>query len=122
MAHPDRVTAIVSQNGNAYEEGLGDAWGPIRKYWAQPTGESRGNPQEHSDTGRNTMAVHARCERLRRASRPESYTLDSGSAGASGNKDIQLDLFLDYASNVKLYPAFQDYFRKAKPALASDLG
>ena len=60
--HPDRVTAIVSQNGNAYEEGLGDAWGPIRKYWsAANTREPRGNPPKHPDSGRNSMAVHARC-------------------------------------------------------------
>jgi pimeloyl-ACP methyl ester carboxylesterase len=61
MAQPDRVTAIVSQNGNAYEEGLSDAWGPIRKYWAEPTpGESRGTPQKHAHTGSDTLAVHAR--------------------------------------------------------------
>jgi pimeloyl-ACP methyl ester carboxylesterase len=93
MAHPDRVTAIVSQNGNAYEEGLGDAWGPIRKYWAEPTSENR-----------------------------ESYTLDSALLERPANKDIQLDLFLDYASNVRLYPAFQDYFRKAKPPLLAIWG
>src|SRR5215467_3099860 len=112
MAHPDRVTAIVSQNGNAYEEGLGDAWGPIRKYWAEPTSENREVLRNNILTLEGTRWQYTHGVSDPERDPPESYTLDSALLERPGNKDIQLDLFLDYASNVKLYPAFQDYFRK----------
>jgi pimeloyl-ACP methyl ester carboxylesterase len=122
MAHPDRVTAIVSQNGNAYEEGLGDAWGPIRKYWAEPTLENREVLRQNILTldGTRWQYTHGVSDPQRVP--PEAYTLDTALLERFGNKDIQLDLFLDYASNVKLYPAFQDYFRKAKPPLLAIWG
>jgi pimeloyl-ACP methyl ester carboxylesterase len=122
MAHPDRVTAIVSQNGNAYEEGLGDAWGPIRKYWAEPTPENREVIRKNilNFEGTRWQYTHGVSDPDRVP--PESYTLDAALLERPGNKDIQLDLFLDYASNVKLYPAFQDYFRKAKPPLLAIWG
>jgi len=66
MAHPERISAIVSQNGNAYEEGLGDAWGAIRKYWAEPTQGS--DPAGHSEPGWNALAVHARRSESRKDS------------------------------------------------------
>jgi pimeloyl-ACP methyl ester carboxylesterase len=116
MQRPERVTAIVSQNGNAYEEGLGDAWRPIQRYWREPT-------QEH----RNAIRAGLNLEGLRREYsvgildptliKPEGYTLDAALLARPGNVDIQLDLFLDYANNVKLYPKFQDYFRSAQPPL-----
>ncbi len=122
MAHPNRVTAIVSQNGNAYEEGLGDAWGPIRRYWAEPTAENREVLRKNilSLEGTRWQYTHgvANPENVP----PESYTLDAALLERPGNKEIQLDLFLDYASNLKLYPAFQDYFRKAKPPLLAIWG
>jgi len=115
-ARPERVAAIVSQNGNAYEEGLGPAWAPIRRYWNTPTSENReairqvlnldGMRREYS-TGIADASVIA----------PEGYTLDAALMSRPGNTDIQLDLFLDYANNVKLYPDFQEYFRKWKPPL-----
>lgn len=122
MAHPDRVTAIVSQNGNAYEEGLGAAWGPIRKYWAVPTAENRevlrkniltldGMRWQYTDGVANPDSIA-----------PESYTLDAALLEHPGNKAIQLDLFLDYASNVQLYPKFQEYFRRSKPPLLAIWG
>jgi pimeloyl-ACP methyl ester carboxylesterase len=121
MARPGRVTAIVSQNGNAYEEGLGDAWAPIRRYWSEPTAENR-------ETVRKALSP----EGIRwqyttgvpnpDAIAPEGYTLDAAMIARPGNMDIQLDLFLDYANNVKLYPAFQEYFRKAKPPLLAVWG
>jgi len=121
MARPERVTAIVSQNGNAYEEGLGDAWAPIRRYWSDPSSENREairkalNPEgirhEYS-VGIPNPAMIA----------PEGYTLDAALMARPGNVDIQLDLFLDYANNVKLYPAFQEYFRKSKPPLLAIWG
>jgi pimeloyl-ACP methyl ester carboxylesterase len=122
MSHPDRVTAIVSQNGNAYEEGLGDAWGPIRKYWAEPTTENRETIRKNILTLEGTRWQYTHGVRDPRSVPPESYTLDAALLERPGNKDIQLDLFLDYASNVNLYPAFQDYFRKAKPPLLAIWG
>jgi pimeloyl-ACP methyl ester carboxylesterase len=121
MARPERVTAIVSQNGNAYEEGLGDAWAPIRRYWSEPSAENRetlrkalspeGIRREYSSGMPNPDVIA-----------PEGYTLDAALIARPGNMDIQLDLFLDYANNVKLYPAFQDYFRKAQPLLLAIWG
>jgi pimeloyl-ACP methyl ester carboxylesterase len=121
MAHPERVTAIVSQNGNAYEEGLGDAWAPIQRYWREPTPENRetlrkalspeGLRSQYTDGVPNPGAIA-----------PEGYTLDAAMIARPGNTDIQLDLFLDYANNVKLYPAFQAYFRKSKPPLLAIWG
>jgi pimeloyl-ACP methyl ester carboxylesterase len=121
MAHPDRVTAIVSQNGNAYEEGLGDAWAPIRRYWSDPSAANRnairgaltaeGMRHEYSVGMPNSDVVA-----------PESYTLDAALLARPGNVDIQLDLFLDYANNVKLYPKFQEYFRTSKPPMLAIWG
>ena len=122
MAHPDRITAIVSQNGNAYEEGLGDAWGPIRKYWAEPTPENREVIRKNVLTLERTRWQYTHGVGDPESVPPESYTLDTALMERPGNKDIQLDLFLDYASNVNLYPAFQDYFRKAKPPLLAIWG
>jgi pimeloyl-ACP methyl ester carboxylesterase len=121
MARPECVTAIISQNGNAYQEGLGDAWAPVRRYWSEPTSENR----EAIRKGLNLEGVR------REYSvgipdpdliAPEGYTLDAALMARPGNTDIQLDLFLDYANNLKLYPAFQEYFRKAKPPLLAIWG
>jgi len=122
MAHPDRVTAIVSQNGNAYEEGLGDAWGPIRKYWAEPTAENREVLRKNILTPEGTRWQYTHGVSDPESVPPESYTLDAALLERPGNKDIQLDLFLDYASNVKLYPKFQEHFRKSKPPLLAIWG
>jgi pimeloyl-ACP methyl ester carboxylesterase len=121
IAHPERVTAIVSQNGNAYEEGLGEAWAPIRRYWREPTPENRetlrralspqGLRSQYTEGVPNPDVIA-----------PEGYTLDAAMIARPGNIDIQLDLFLDYANNVRLYPAFQEYFRKSKPPLLAIWG
>ena len=121
MAHPERVTAIVSQNGNAYEDGLGNAWAPIQRYWREPTSQNReilrnalspeGLRSQYTDGVPNPETIA-----------PEGYTLDAAMIQRPGNMDIQLDLFLDYANNVKLYPAFQEYFRKFKPPLLAIWG
>jgi pimeloyl-ACP methyl ester carboxylesterase len=121
MARPERVTAIVSQNGNAYEKGLGDAWAPIQRYWREPTSENREVVRrELSAEGIRTQYVYGvpRPERIS----PEGYTLDAAMIARPGNMEIQLDLFLDYANNVKLYPKFQEYFRTSKPALLAIWG
>ncbi len=122
VAHPERVTAIVSQNGNAYEEGLGDAWGPIRKYWAEPTADNREILRQSVLTAGGTRWQYTYGVANPEKIPPESYTLDTALLERPGNKETQLDLFLDYASNVKLYPKFQEYFRKSKPPLLAVWG
>jgi pimeloyl-ACP methyl ester carboxylesterase len=122
MRQPDRVTAIVSQNGNAYEEGLGDAWGPIRQYWASPTAENREALRKSILTLEGTRWQYTEGVAVPESVPPESYTLDAALLERPGSKDIQLDLFLDYASNVKLYPKFQEYFRKSRPPLLAIWG
>ena len=122
IAHPERVTAIISQNGNAYEEGLGDAWGPIRQYWASPTAENRAVIAKNILTLEGTRWQYTHGVKNPEGIAPESYSLDAALLERPGNKDIQLDLFLDYASNVKLYPKFQEYFRKSKPPLLAIWG
>ncbi|MGA8938283.1 MAG: alpha/beta hydrolase [Acidobacteriaceae bacterium] len=118
---PERVIAIVSQNGNAYEEGLGDAWQPLQRYWREPSLENR-----------NAIRAGLNLEGLRHEYsvgithpdliKPEGYTLDAALLARPGNVDIQLDLFLDYADNVKLYPKFQEYFRVTKPPMLAIWG
>ena len=120
--HPERVTAIVSQNGNAYEEGLGDAWGPIRKYWAEPTAENREVIRQNVLTFEGSRWQYTHGVANPDSVAPESYTLDTALLERPGNKEIQLDLFLDYATNVRLYPKFQEYFRKSAPPLLAIWG
>lgn len=111
LAHPERVSALISQNGNAYLEGLGDAWAPIRRYWAEPTAQNRqvindavltleGIRYQYVEGVANPLAVA-----------PEAYYLDTLLMERPGNRDIQLDLFYDYRNNLTLYPAFQQFFR-----------
>ena len=122
MRHPERVTAIISQNGNAYEEGLGDAWGPIRQYWAQPTAQNRETIRQNILNLEGTKWQYTHGVANPNAVAPESWTLDAALLERPGNKDIQLDLFLDYASNVKLYPKFQEYLRQSRPPLLAIWG
>ena len=118
---PERVSSIVSQNGNAYEEGLGKAWAPIQRYWREPTLEHRDAIRAglNAEGMRHEYSVGIPDPEL---IKPEGYTLDAALLARPGNVDIQLDLFLDYAENVRLYPAFQDYFRRAKPPLLAIWG
>ncbi len=121
MAHPERVTAIISQNGNAYEEGLSSGWNPIQKYWKEPTPQNRAALFDFL-TPEATKWQYTHGVSDPESVPPEPYTLDAALLARPGNKDIQLDLFLDYASNVKLYPKFQEYFRKSKPPLLAIWG
>lgn len=114
VAHPERVTGIVSQNGNAYLDGLGDAWAPIRQYWADPSAANRQTVHDailHLE-GTRWQYLHGVADPD--SVEPESYTLDAALLERPGNKDIQLDLFLDYANNLKRYPDFQAFFRQAQ--------
>ncbi len=115
LARPARVTALISQNGNAYLEGMGDAWDPVRTYWAEPTPAHRQVVKYNVLTaqGIRWQYVHGVSDSEQIA--PESYVLDTLLIDRPGNKDIQLDLFLDYANNLTLYPRFQAFFREHKP-------
>ncbi|EJM89795.1 MULTISPECIES: alpha/beta fold hydrolase [unclassified Pseudomonas] len=119
VKYPERMTALISQNGNAYLEGLGDAWAPIKAYWAEPSSENR---QVIADAVLHLEGTRWQYEHgvsTPELIAPESYTLDALLLEQPGNKDIQLDLFLDYANNLKRYPDFQRFFRETQlPTLA----
>ena len=114
VKHPERITAIVSQNGNAYEEGLSDGWNPIRAYWMDPSERNRTalraflSPEttiwQYTHGVPDTILIS-----------PDGYSLDNFYLARPGADEVQLDLFGDYKNNVALYPAFQNYFRTHKP-------
>jgi pimeloyl-ACP methyl ester carboxylesterase len=114
MARPEKITAIISQNGNAYEEGLSNGWAPIQKYWREPTPANR-EAIRAMLTPETTkwQYVHGVPDETLIA--PESYVLDLALLARPGNDEIQLDLFLDYANNIALYPKFHEYFAANKP-------
>ena len=121
LNHPERVTAIVSQNGNAYEEGLSDGWNPIQRYWRDPSDANRQALRELLTPESIRWQYEHGVPELSRLS-PDGSTLDAWYIQRAGVDDIQLDLFLDYASNVALYPAFQAYFREHQPRLLAIWG
>ena len=112
--HPERITAIISQNGNAYEEGLSDGWNPIRAYWQDASEKNRAalraflRPETTVWQYTHGVADTAKVS-------PDGYTLDNFYLSRPGADEVQLDLFGDYKSNIALYPAFQNYFRTHKP-------
>jgi pimeloyl-ACP methyl ester carboxylesterase len=121
LRHPERITAIISQNGNAYEEGLSDGWNPIRTYWQTPS-------QANRDALRAFLApettrwqyTHGVPDET--SVSPDGLSLDNFYLARPGADEVQLDLFGDYASNVALYPAFQTYFRTHKPSFLAVWG
>jgi pimeloyl-ACP methyl ester carboxylesterase len=121
VRHPDRITAIISQNGNAYEEGLSDGWNPIRTYWQDPSPSNR-------EALRSMLAPETTRWQYTHgvpdvsAVSPDGYTLDNFYLTRAGADEIQLDLLGDYKSNVALYPTFQNYFRTHKPRLLAVWG
>ncbi|HEY1264159.1 MAG TPA: alpha/beta hydrolase [Terriglobales bacterium] len=121
LTHPERITAIISQNGNAYEEGLSEGWNPIQKYWKEPTPENRAALRDFlAPAATRWQYTHGVKDETLIA--PEAYSLDSALLARPGNDEIQLDLFLDYASNVALYPKFQEYFRSQRPPMLAVWG
>lgn len=114
MAHPGRVTAIVSQNGNAYEEGLSTGWNPIQRYWRQPTDANRQALRELLTPASIRWQYEHGVPDVSAVS-PDGSALDAWYIARPEVDEIQLDLFGDYASNVALYPAFQAYFREHRP-------
>ncbi len=119
-AHPERVTAIVSQNGNAYTEGLSKAWSPYQAYWQSGSAEAR-NACRAALTPEAIRSQYITGADASRVS-PDGYTLDIAYFQRAGTDDIQLDLIYDYRTNVALYPAWQAYFRAHKPPLLAVWG
>ncbi|MGA9864997.1 MAG: alpha/beta hydrolase [Acetobacteraceae bacterium] len=121
VRHPDRITAIISQNGNAYEEGLSDGWTPIRAYWQDPSPANREALRAFlkPETTRWQYTHGVTDEAI---VSPDGYSLDNFYLARPGADDVQLDLFGDYKSNVALYPTFQGYFRAHKPPLLAVWG
>lgn len=119
--HPDRITAIISQNGNAYEEGLSEGWNPIRTYWQEPSATNREALRKMlaPDT---TQWQYTHGVPDTTAVSPDGYSLDNFYLSRAGADEIQLDLLGDYKSNVALYPTFQNYFRTHKPRLLAAWG
>ena len=121
LAHPERVTAIISQNGNAYIEGLSDAWESWQTYWREPTPAHREACRDALSPAviRDVQYLHG-ADPKRVA--PDGYTLDLAYMARAGADEIQLDLILDYRSNVALYPRFQEYFRVHQPPFLAAWG
>jgi len=121
IAHPDRVTGIISQNGNAYREGLSEGWNPIERYWREPSAAHREDLRGMlTQESIRWQYEHGVAEPALVS--PDGWGLDAFYIGRPGNDEIQLDLFLDYASNIALYPAFQAYFREYRPRLLAIWG
>ena len=114
MRHPERIAAIVSQNGNAYEEGLSDGWNPIRAYWQDASAANRTALRAFLSP-ETTIWQYTHGVADPSLVSPDGYSLDNFYLARPGADEVQLDLFGDYKSNVALYPEFQAYFRKHKP-------
>jgi len=114
VKHPDRIAAIISQNGNAYEEGLSEGWSPIRAYWQDPSPANREALRAFLKP-ETTIWQYTHGVSDVTAVSPDGYSLDNFYLARPGAEDLQLDLFGDYRSNVALYPTFQAYFRNHKP-------
>jgi pimeloyl-ACP methyl ester carboxylesterase len=121
IRQPERIAGIISQNGNAYVEGLSDGWNPIRAYWQDASAANR-EALRAMLTREATYWQYTHGVADPTAVSPDGYTLDTHYLGRPGAADVQLDLFGDYKNNVALYPAFQDYFRTRKPRLLAVWG
>jgi pimeloyl-ACP methyl ester carboxylesterase len=120
-AHPERITAIVSQNGNAYEEGLGSGWAPIQKYWNDPSAANRDALRDFN-TPASIRWQYLEGVRDESLVAPDAIALEGMLVSRPGNDEVQLDLLLDYADNVRKYPEFQEYFRRHQPPLLAVWG
>ena len=114
LRHPERVQALIVQNGNAYDEGLLEFWDPIKKYWKDATPENREGIR-FLVTPKSTRWQYENGVKDTSLLDPTTWALDQLGLDRPGNDEIQLDLFYDYRTNVPLYPAFQEFFRKFQP-------
>ena len=122
LIYPDRVAGILSQNGNAYVEGLRkEAWDPLRSYWDSPSPDKR-EPIRARMTLEGVKAAYFDGVTDQSSIAPESYTLDAAILARPGNADLQIDLKLDYKRNIERYPLYQDFFRQRQPKLLAVWG
>jgi pimeloyl-ACP methyl ester carboxylesterase len=121
VRHPERITAIISQNGNAYEEGLSEGWNPIRAYWTEASEANRKSLRSFLSP-ETTIWQYTHGVPDTTLVSPDGFSLDNFYLARPGAGEVQLDLFGDYKSNVALYPEFQAYFRKYKPPLLAVWG
>jgi pimeloyl-ACP methyl ester carboxylesterase len=122
LTYPDRVAGIISQNGNAYVEGLRkEAWDPLRAYWASPSPDKR-EPIRARMTLDGVKAAYFHGVADPSIIEPESYMLDAAILARPGNADLQIDLKLDYKRNIERYPLYQDFFRERQPKLLAVWG
>src|SRR5580658_5223193 len=121
VRHPDRIVGIISQNGNAYEEGLSDGWNPIRAYWRDASPANRGALRDFLKPETTVWQYTHGTSDATRVS-PDGYSLDNFYLSRPGADEVQLALFGDYKSNVALYPTFQNYFRTHQPPLLAVWG
>ena len=121
VKHPERITAIISQNGNAYEEGLSEGWNPIQAYWRDASEENRNALKAFLQPDATAWQYTHGVPDASKVS-PDGYSLDSFYLARLGAEKVQLDLLGDYKSNVALYPTFQAYFRTHKPRLLAIWG
>jgi pimeloyl-ACP methyl ester carboxylesterase len=121
VKHPERIEGVVTQNGNAYVEGLSDGWNPIRAYWENPA-DSHRHALRAFLTPETTRWQYVHGTTDESLVSPDSIALDNYYLTREGAHEVQLDLFLDYQSNVALYPEFQAYFRKYQPRLLAIWG
>jgi pimeloyl-ACP methyl ester carboxylesterase len=121
LAHPERITAIVSQNGNAYREGLSEGWNPIRAYW-EDNSEANRQALRQFLTPEATIWQYTHGVPDATAVSPDGYMLDNFYLSRPGVADVQLDLFGDYKTNIALYAEFQSYFRKHQPPFLAAWG
>jgi pimeloyl-ACP methyl ester carboxylesterase len=121
VRHPERITAIISQNGNAYEEGLSDGWTPIRAYWEDPSQANREALRAFLKPETTHWQYTQGVPDAAMVS-PDGQNLDNFYLARPGADEVQLDLFGDYKSNVALYPSFQEYFRRRRPPLLAAWG
>lgn len=121
VKHPERIQGIVTQNGNAYVEGLSDGWNPIRAYWESPTDANRNALRAMlTPDATRWQYVHGTTDESQVS--PDGIGLDNYYLAREGAHEVQLDLFFDYRSNIALYPTFQAYFRKHRPRLLAIWG
>jgi pimeloyl-ACP methyl ester carboxylesterase len=121
LRHPERIAAIISQNGNAYEEGLSEGWNPIRAYWQEPSAANRKALRTFLAPETTVWQYTHGVADTTRVS-PDGYSLDNYYLTRPSADEVQLDLFGDYKTNVALYPKFQSYFREHKPPLLAVWG
>ena len=116
LRRPTQVQALIVQNGNAYEEGLREFWDPIKKYWADPRPENRTALHVLVEP-KSTRWQYENGVSDRTLLDPTTWLVDQVGLDRPGNRDIQMDLFHDYGTNVPLYPEFQAFFRKYQPPM-----